>query len=311
MATRSGWTAADIPDQSGRTALVTGANSGLGLHTCLELARHGARVLMACRDPARGRASLARVKAEVPTADAELVLLDLASLAGVRTAAEQVAGRIPRLDVLVCNAGVMAPPRGLTADGFELQLGINHLGHFALVGRLMPQVLAAPDARVVVVSSAAHNFGRVSFEDLMGERRYRRWRAYGQSKLANLLFARELSRRTRTGAAHLTVAAAHPGYAATELQSKQSAPLLELGMKIANAVVAQSAHAGAWPSLYAATMPDVLDDDYFGPAGPGELRGSPTRVGRSAAAQDDRTAGRLWSVSEELTGVSYRLPPVG
>ena len=302
---RSSWTAADVPDQTGRTALVTGANSGLGLHTSLALARKGARVLMACRDTGRGQAALDRVRAEVPAAAVELVQLDLASLASVRAAAEDVAGRVSALDLLVDNAGVMAIPRSVTADGFERQLGTNHLGHFALTGQVLPLLLAAPAPRVVVVSSTAHRMGRITFEDLQSERSYARWRAYGQSKLANLLFARELQRRAAS--TPLLVAAAHPGYAATHLQSGQGSFLLEAFMKVGNALVAQSDADGALPSLYAATMPDVRPGDYWGPAF-AELRGAPTRVGRSAAARDDAVARRLWEVSESLTGVSYALP---
>ncbi len=297
----SSWRPSDIPDQSGRTALVTGANSGLGLHTAMELARRGARVLMAVRDPGRGEQALQRVRAEVPTADAELVALDLASLASVRAAAADVAGRAPALDLLVANAGVMAVPRRLTADGFESQLGTNHLGHVALTGLLLPQLLAAPDPRVVVVSSSAHRTGKIALDDLQGEQSYSRWGAYGQSKLANLLFARELQRRAGE---RLLVAAAHPGYAATNLQSGQGNALLEAFMKVGNLVVAQSDAQGAWPSLYAATMPDVPPGSYWGPAF-FEVRGAPKMVGRSAAAQDDAVARRLWDVSLEVTGVSY------
>lgn len=296
------WTPALMPDQTGRTALVTGANSGLGLHTAMELARHGAQVLMACRNPERGKAAVSRVQAEVPAASVELIVLDLASLESVRAAAEESTRRAPRLDLLVCNAGLMATPRGRTTDGFETQLGVNHLGHFAFTGLLLDSLLGAPAPRVVVVSSAAHRLGKINFRDLMGERRYKRWGAYGQSKLANLLFMQELGRRAGPA---LTAAAAHPGYAATDLQSKQGSALLELGMKLGNTLLAQSAEAGAWPSLYAATMPDVQSGEYFGPGGPGEIRGNPVRVTRSAASQDDGVARQLWAVSEELTGVHY------
>ncbi len=295
------WTPAAMPDQSGRTAVVTGASSGLGLHTALELARRGARVLLAVRDPARGEQALARVRREVPAAAAELLMLDLASLASVRAAAAEVAGRLPALDLLVDNAGVMAVPRSLTADGFELQLGTNHLGHFALTGLLLPTLLAAPAPRVVVVSSGAHRAGRIAFDDLQGERSYRRWGAYGQSKLANLLFARELQRRAGS---RLLVAAAHPGYAATNLQSGQGNVLLEAFMKVGNLLIAQSDAQGAWPSLYAATMPDVRPDDYWGPS-LAEVRGVPKRVGRTDAAKDDVVASLLWKASEDLTGVRY------
>ncbi len=300
----SRWTAADVPDQTGKVALVTGANSGLGLHTSIGLARKGARVLMACRDAGRAEAALRRVRADVPGGAVELLTLDLASLASIEQAATEVADRTPVLDVLVDNAGVMAPPRSTTVDGFELQLGTNHLGHFALTGRLLPLLLAAPAPRVVVVSSGAHRAGKIAFDDLQSERSYSRWGAYGQSKLANLLFARELDRRASATA--LLTASAHPGYAATHLQSGQGSFLLEAFMKVGNAVVAQSDADGALPSLYAASMPDVQRGDYWGPAF-AELRGEPKRVGRSSAAQDDAVATRLWAESERLTGVTYGL----
>ena len=295
----SRWTPADLPDLSGRTALVTGANSGLGFHTSLELARHGARVLMGCRDPRRAQDALVRLQSSGPTA--ELLALDLASLSSIEAAATEVASRVPSLDVLVCNAGVMAPPKGLTADGFETQLGTNHLGHFALTGRLLPQLLAGSSPRVVVVSSGAHRMGRIAFDDLQGERSYRPWSAYGQSKLANLLFAGELDRRA---AGRLAVMAAHPGYAATHLQTGQGSVLMEALMRLGNATLAQSDAQGAWPSLFAAGSPDARSGDYYGPS-LFELRGHPQRVGRSAAARDAAVAGRLWDVSEQLTGVRY------
>ena len=303
----SRWTAADVPDQSGRTVLVTGTTSGLGLQTALALARKGARVLMTARSTERGEQALARVRREVPGAAVELVALDLADLASVRAAAADVTQRAAALDVLIDNAGVMAVPRSTTRDGFELQLGTNHLGHFALTGLLLPQLLVAPAPRVVVVSSAAHRSGRIAFDDLQSERSYSRWGAYGQSKLANLLFARELQSRVGD---RLLVAAAHPGYAATDLQSGQGSPLLEAFMKLGNLVVAQSAAQGAEPALYAATMPDVRPGDYWGPS-LFEVRGTPKRVGRTPAAQDDVVAHRLWEASEELTGVRYDLAPGG
>jgi len=291
------WTVDDIPQQFGRTALVTGANSGLGLQTSIALTRAGARVLMACRNPERAAAALARVRSEVPGATAELVSLDLASLESVRAMA---AALDVDLDLLVCNAGVMAPPRQTTADGFELQLGTNHLGHFALTGLLLSRLKAG--ARVVVVSSDAAKMGQINFEDLMGERRYRRWRAYGQSKLANLLFLRELSRRA---GARLVVAGAHPGYAATNLQNAPGLP--GAVMALGNRVIAQSDAEGALPQLYAATMPDVVTGEYFGPKGWRGLRGAPHRVAPIKTARDDAVGARLWSVSEELTGVTYAL----
>ncbi|MDT7547354.1 MAG: hypothetical protein QOE99_3464 [Actinomycetota bacterium] len=298
------WSVDDIPDQSGRTALVTGANSGLGLHTSIALARKGARVLLACRNPSKADEALARVQDEAPGARAELVALDLASLQSVRAAAADVSGRTPRLDVLYDNAGVMAIPRAQTADGFEMQLGTNHLGHFALTGLVMPLLLAASDPRVVVVSSDAHKIGRMRFDDLQAEKSYGRWSAYGQSKLANLLFTRELNRRA---GGRLKAVAAHPGYAATNLQSNYGNPVVDLFMRIGNRVLAQSDEAGAWPQLYAGTMPDVSGGEYFGPSGVFGLRGTPDRDTPTKAAQDDASARRLWDVSEELTGVSYPL----
>ena len=295
----SSWTPDDLPDLSGRTALVTGANSGLGFHTSLQLGLHGARVLMACRDPRRGQDALGRLRAAGGTA--ELVTLDLADLSSVEAATRDVAGRVATLDVLVCNAGVMAPPRRLTVDGFESQLATNHLGHFALTGRLLPRLLAAAAPRVVVVSSGAHRIGRIDLEDLSGARSYHPWRAYGQSKLANLLFAAELDRRA-TG--RLAVLAAHPGYAATHLQSGQGSPVMEALMRVGNATIAQSDAQGAWPSLYAAGAPQARSGAYYGP-GLLELRGHPREVGRSAAAQDRDVAARLWQASEDLTGVRY------
>ncbi len=299
------WTDELIPDQRGRTALVTGANSGLGFATSLALARKGARVLLACRDSRRGEAALARLRGEVPDAQVELVPLDLASLASVRDAASQVSERVPSLDLLVDNAGVMAIDRQLTEDGFEKQLGTNHLGHFALTGLLLPTLLEAAAPRVVVVSSTAHKAGKIEFDDLMGERKYTRWGAYGQSKLANLLFARELQRRATAAGLPLLVASAHPGYAATNLQSGQGSFVLETLMKVGNLVIGQPESKGAWPQLYAATMPDVEGDDYYGPGGPGELRGHPKKVGRTTHAQDGAAAHLLWDRSEDLTGVRY------
>jgi NAD(P)-dependent dehydrogenase (short-subunit alcohol dehydrogenase family) len=297
----SRWTPPDMPDQTGRTALVTGANSGLGFQTSLELARHGARVLMACRNPTRAEDALGRVRREVPNASAELVSLDLSSLDSVERAAEDVASRVGALDLLVNNAGIMAVPKSTTADGFEMQLGTNHLGHFALTGRLLPLLLAAPAPRVVTVSSGAHVMGKIHFEDLQAAHGYDRWRRYGQSKLANLLFTSELHKR---GAGALLAAAAHPGYAATHLQQGQGQPFFEALMKVGNVVLAQSDAQGAWPSLYAATMPSVSGNDYYGPHLLG-LRGHPVKTWRTSAAKNAADAARLWDLSEDLTKVTY------
>ena len=303
------WTDRDLPDLSGRVALVTGANSGIGFRTALALAGHGARVLLGCRDTARGSAALDRLLLAAPSASAELLPVDLADLASVESASAVVASRVEALDLLVNNAGVMALPPRLSADGYELQFATNHLGHFALTGRLLPLLLAVPNARVVTVSSGAHRMGRIDFDNLQGEHGYSPWRAYGQSKLANLLFTAELGRRADVAGRPLLAVAAHPGYAATGLQERGPAMsgsrVGVLGMKALNAVLGQSDAAGAWPSLYAATMPDVRQGDYIGPGGAFEWRGHPGRAARSAAARDADTAFRLWRESERLTGVTY------
>ncbi len=304
-----GWSADDIPDLTGRRALVTGANSGLGFRTALELARHGADVVVAARDERRGEDAVARMRAEAPDAQVTLEQLDLADLKSVRAFTERVRGRQPSLDILVNNAGVMAIPHRRTADGFEMQIGTNHLGHFALTGLLLPLLLAAAHPRVVTVSSTAHRSGRIDFDDLDSERRYGKWQAYSQSTLANLLFMRELQRRADAAAAGLTSVAAHPGYTATNLQ--QVGPRMSgnrvMGalMALGNRVIGQSEAMGALPSLYAATAPDVQGGDYYGPDRLFETRGHPTRVGMSAAGRDDAAAGRLWEVSEQRTGVVY------
>jgi len=296
------WSTEEIPDQRGRRVVVTGANSGLGLVAARELARKGASVVLACRNQEKGAAALAGVRAAAPGADVALAALDLSSLESVQTFA---AGHDGPLDLLVANAGVMAPPRRETADGFELQLGTNHLGHFALTGLLLGALQAGDAPRVVTLSSSAHRMGRIDFDDLQGARRYRRWRAYGQSKLANLLFMLELDRRARAAGSPLVSVAAHPGYAATNLQFA-APPLHErLAMRALNVLVAQSAAQGALPTLYAATVPDLPGASYIGPDGRGEARGDPQVVGMSERAQDPETARRLWEVSETLTGVTY------
>jgi len=298
-----GWDADRIPAQAGRIAIVTGANSGLGLVTARELARKGALVVLACRNLDKGRAELADVEAAASGPRPELEELDLASLDSVRAFAERFRKNHDGLDLLVNNAGVMAPPRRHTADGFELQFGTNHLGHFALTGLLLPLMEGREDARVVTLSSTAHKTGRIAFDNLNGDRHYFRWRAYGQSKLANLLFTLELDRRLRARGSTVKSLAAHPGYAATNLQSA-AAPLLDrLVMKVGNAVVAQSDEMGALPTLYAATEPGLEGGTYVGPDGIGEQRGHPKIVKPNRAARDAGTARRLWDVSAELTGV--------
>jgi NAD(P)-dependent dehydrogenase (short-subunit alcohol dehydrogenase family) len=303
------WTASDIGDQSGRIVLITGATSGLGLESAKALAVRNARVLLAGRDPGRLAAAITAVRAVAPAAPVEGVELDLASLAGIRAAAKSVAERTDRLDVLMNNAGVMAPPHNRTEDGFELQIGTNHLGHFALTGLLLP-LLRHDGARVVNVASGAHRMGRLDPDDLNWvRRRYSPWPAYGQSKIANLLFTAELARRAAQHDWRLVAAAAHPGFAATNLQFAGPA-FAQRGIgkrltSLLNPVLGQSGEAGARPQLYAATGPDVRPDDYFGPDGFLEQRGHPKRVGRTAHAADAALAGRLWERSEALTGVLF------
>jgi NAD(P)-dependent dehydrogenase (short-subunit alcohol dehydrogenase family) len=299
------WTAADIPDQSGRTAIVTGANSGLGLVTARELAGAGARVVLACRNLEKGAAARAAIGAEVPGAELELESLDLSSLDSVRSFAATYRQGHEGLDLLINNAGVMAPPRRRTADGFELQFGTNHLGHFALTALLIEAIEGRPDGRVVTMSSNAHKLGAIAFDNLGGERRYFRWRAYAQSKLANLLFALELDRRLRAAGSSVKSLAAHPGYAATNLQHAGPPGIDSAIMRLTNSLMAQSEEMGALPELYAATAPGLEGGTYVGPDGVGEHRGHPKPVSPNRAARDEATARRLWEVSEELTGVRF------
>ncbi|KRD24637.1 MULTISPECIES: oxidoreductase [unclassified Streptomyces] len=304
------WSVRDMPDQRGRTAVVTGANSGLGYVTARELARRGARVVLACRSEVRGRDAVERLRAEVPQAEVELGSLDLGDLASVRAFAASLP--YERLDLLVNNAGVMAMPYGVTADGFETQFGVNHLGHFALTGLLLPRLLAAgdrtPGPRVVTVSSMAHLLGAVDLGDLNSGRSYRRWVAYGRSKTANLLFTHELARRLAATGADVVAAAAHPGYASTNLQTAgpraEGRRIAERMMALGNRVLAQPAEAGALPALYAATAPGVRPDSFTGPS-LAMWRGAPAPSWRASWTLDDRVAARLWTASEELTGVSY------
>ena len=293
--TTSKWTPQDLPSLSGRTFVVTGANSGIGLAAAREIGRAGGRVVLAVRDEERGRAAAATI-----AGDTEVRRLDLADLSSVHAFADTWEGDI---DVLINNAGVMAIPERRTADGFEMQIGTNHLGHFALANRLLPQLRD----RVVVIASGAHRMGSIRLDDLNWEQGgYQRWRAYGQSKLANLLFMSELQRRLAEAGSDLRAVAAHPGYASTNLQSHTGNVFQHVGMWIGNKVIAQSDEQGAWPTLYAATQ-DIPGDSYVGPDGIQEARGNPTLVGRSKAAQDRDTARRLWELSEELTGVSFPL----
>ena len=308
------WSLADIPPLGGKVALVTGANSGLGRVVARELGAAGAGVFVACRDPQRGRNALEELQHMEPQASFELVELDLASLSSVREASAAVHERTGQLDILVNNAGVMAPPRLETEDGFELQLATNHLGHFALTGLLLDLLARSEAPRVVNVSSSVHRGGRFDFQDPHSARRYRRWTAYAQSKLANLLFTFELQLRAIESGWGLLAAAAHPGWAATNLQfagmgmdgNAALASVTELG----NRLFAQDSEAGSLPLLYAATSPDVPPGAFVGPDGPFEMRGAPVLVEPSPAARDEIAARRLWELSAELTGIDYPWPVV-
>lgn len=287
------WNTPDIPDQGGRTFIVTGANSGLGRATTKALAAAGAHVVMAVRNRRKAEAVATQI-----TGDVEIRELDLADLGSVRAFAEGCTGPI---DVLVNNAGVMAVPQARTKDGFEMQFGTNHLGHFALTNLLLAQITD----RVVTVSSSGHRLGEINLGDLNWQTRpYKPWRAYGQTKLANLLFTLELQRRLAAGGSTVRAYAAHPGYAATNLQTGTAGPFADRLMTIGNKIFAQSEEMGALPSLFAATQ-DLPGASYVGPDGFQESRGHPTLVGRSAAASDVAMARALWTASEELTGVSY------
>jgi NAD(P)-dependent dehydrogenase (short-subunit alcohol dehydrogenase family) len=293
----SKWTTKDLPRLDGRTFVITGANSGIGLAAARALGGAGARLVLAVRDVSRGEEAAASIPG-----GAAVRPLDLADLASVRAFADAWEGPI---DVLINNAGVMAVPEGRTKDGFELQIGTNHLGHFALTNLLLPHV----QDRVVTVSSGAHRAGSIRLDDLNWERgSYHRWRAYGQSKLANLLFAAELQRRLDAARSSVRSLAAHPGYAATNLQSRTENIVQNLVMAIGNRVIAQSEEMGALPTLYAATQ-DLPGDGYVGPDGFQEQRGHPKLVGRAGAARDEETARRLWELSEKLTGVAFPLTP--
>jgi NAD(P)-dependent dehydrogenase (short-subunit alcohol dehydrogenase family) len=298
------WTTADIPDQSGRVAVITGANTGLGYETALALAEHGAHVVLAVRNLDKGKDAVARITANSPQADVALQELDLTSLESVRAAAEQLRSDYDRIDLLINNAGVMYTPKSTTKDGFELQFGTNHLGHFAFTGLLLDRLLPVAGSRVVTVSSVGHRIlADIHFDDLQWERRYNRVAAYGQAKLSNLLFTYELQRRLAPHGTTIAVAA-HPGMSDTELMRNMPAALNFAFERIAP-LVAQNPAAGALPQLRAATDPGVLGGQYYGPDGFAETQGHPKVVASSAKSHDVERQHRLWSVSEELTGVVY------
>ena len=297
------WTEADIPDQSGRLALVTGANSGLGLETARALAARGARVLLACRDPERGEQAR-QALAPIASAGIEVLAMDLADLASVARAAEQVATSHGQLDLLINNAGVMAPPRQLSRQGYELQFAVNHLGHFALTQALLPLLKARAGARVVHVSSGAHYFGRIAFDDLQGERRYDAWAAYAQSKLANVMTALELQQQLEASGSAVLSVAAHPGLARTNLQptsvAARGSRMEGLAYRWMDPLF-QSAAMGALPQLYAATASGVRGGEFFGPGGLANLKGYPARCRLAASTRDAAQRQRLWLLSQELS----------
>ncbi|MCZ6464620.1 MAG: oxidoreductase [Proteobacteria bacterium] len=305
------WSVRDLPDLSGKTAVVTGANSGLGYETTVALAGAGAHVVMACRSAEKAAEARRGVEAAHPNASLEIRALDLANLASVRDFAKSFLDAHERLHLLCNNAGVMALPFRKTADGFEMQIGTNHLGHFALTGLLLDRLLATPGARVVNVSSTMHKIGRMRLDDLHFEKpgSYGKWRAYGQSKLANLLFTYELGRVLEAAGRNLVVAASHPGYAATNLQFEgprmEGSSLMERMSALGNRLFSQTAAGGALPSLYAAAGPDVRSGSYYGPSRMGELWGPPKKVRSNRRSHDRETATRLWQLSEEQTGIRY------
>ncbi len=303
------WTIDDVPSQAGRTVVITGGNSGIGIEAAKVLAGKGARVIIASRDAAKATAAADEVRGGDPTAQVETAALDLASLASVRACADELSGRCATLDVLINNAGVMAIPRRETEDGYETQFATNHLGHFALTALLFPRLKATPGARVVTVASLAHHFGFVNFFNLHGKLFYDPFFAYAQSKLANLLFTFELDRRCRAAGLNVTAVACHPGIAATNLPyagpRMQSFPLGETLARSFSSVISQSAADGALPTVYAGFAAGVEGGDYIGPDGVGEMRGNPRKVQPSFLSRSESVARQLWKVSEEATQVTF------
>ncbi|MGI9094222.1 MAG: oxidoreductase [Thermoleophilaceae bacterium] len=303
----SSWRTEDIPDQSGRTAVVTGANSGLGLATTRELARRGARVIMACRSTDKGESAASDIRRQAPEAKLDVRPLDLGSLESIQAFANDFGLEAGRLDLLINNAGIMMTPQQTTHDGFELQLGTNHLGHFALTGLLLDTVQSAEAGRVVTLSSIEHKSGHIEFGDLQSEDGYAPRKAYRQSKLANAIFGVELDRRLRAAGSSAISVLAHPGYSDTNLQTTGPTGPMKAILKVGNKLLAQDADTGALPTLYAATAPGVEGGDFYGPDGFKEMRGNPTHVDVIPEARDPGVASRLWDISEELTGIRYPL----
>lgn len=300
------WTPQDIPNQSGRVAIITGATSGTGLETAKALAGRGATVVLACRNAQKTADVIQRIKAINPSARVESQALDLGSLKSVREAATAIRERFDRVDLLINNAGVMIPPYGLTEDGFETQIGTNHFGPFALTGFLLDRLMATPGSRIVTMSSGAHRVGQIRFDDLHFKQGYRPWTAYGQSKLANLLFTFELQRRLAAAGSGTLAVAAHPGWARTELQ-RHTGGWLGAFMAVFGPFLSQDAQGGALPLLRAATDPGVRGGEYYGPAGFLEFKGAPIQVKSNALSQATGLQQRLWQHSEQSTGVAYAL----
>ncbi|WDL96136.1 oxidoreductase [Alicyclobacillus sp. ALC3] len=296
-----GWTTRSLSDQSGRRILVTGANSGIGFEAARALAAKGAEVILAVRNIERGETARKTILTEYPQAQVQVMSLDLSNQARVRSFASEFTARYDRLDVLINNAGVMAPPYTRTEDGFELQFGTNHLGHFALTGLILPTLQNVSGSRVVVVSSLAHQGGQIYFDNLDGNKGYKRWAFYSQSKLANLLFMRELERRLRAAGAQTIAAACHPGFASTQLVKNGMGGFTAWLSK----PFGQSAEAGALPTLFVATDKSIHGGEYIGPTGWRGMRGAPGPSPSTSVSNDMKLAGRLWKVSEQMTGVTY------
>jgi NAD(P)-dependent dehydrogenase (short-subunit alcohol dehydrogenase family) len=298
---KGNWNAKRLGDQTGRVAIVTGSNSGIGFETALVLAAKGADVVLACRNLTKAIPKAEEIRSAHPGAKVEVMELDLSNLSSVRSFADAFRAKHARLDLLINNAGIMVPPYGKTAQGFETQFGVNHLGHFALTGSLLDLITSTPGSRIVTVSSVAHYFGKIQFSDLNWENGYNAQAAYGQSKLANLLFTYELQRRLRAAGKDTLAVAAHPGWTETSLQDHAKA------VKFLNRFFAQQPPMGALPTLYAATESDVNGAEYYGPSGFLEMNGPPKKVKSNKRSHDDNAAERLWNVSEELTGVRFQI----
>ncbi len=300
MSSNNQWTTDNIPDQTGRVVIVTGANSGIGYETARALAKKGATVIMACRNQQKGEAAAQQIRDQEPKGTVEMMQLDLGDLDSVRRFAETIQNDYDRLDLLINNAGIMYPPFGKTKQGFETQFGVNHLGHFALTGLLLDLIMRTPQSRIVTVSSGAHRFGRIDFDNLNAEKVYRANAAYGQSKLANLLFTYELQRKLQAAGSDTIAVAAHPGWTATNLQQYSGV------LSLLNRFLAQTPAMGALPTLRVATAPDVQGGDYYGPSKRMEMVGYPKKVQSNARSHDTAVAAQLWAVSEEMTGVQYK-----